>query len=44
MTPEQQLSLDVRETLKILGAQVYSTEQGYRKDPGGTRTSAGSRT
>ena len=42
MTPEQQLSLDVRKALKTLGsAAVYSTEQGYRRERGGTRTSAG---
>ena len=41
MTPEQRLSLDVREALKTLGCAVYSTEQGYRRERGGTRTSAG---
>ena len=40
-TPEQQLSLDVRAALRTLGCAVYSTEQGYRRERGGTRTSPG---
>jgi hypothetical protein len=39
--PEALLSRDVQRALKQIGCSVYSTEQGYRKERGGTRTSAG---
>lgn len=41
MKPEAQLSKDVQRLLKMIGCAVYSTEQGYRKDRGGTRTTPG---
>jgi hypothetical protein len=39
--PEALLSRDVQRVLKQIGCSVYSTEQGWRKERGGTRTSAG---
>ena len=38
---EKDLSKAIRTALEILGCRCYSTEQGYRKSPGGTRTTAG---
>lgn len=38
---ESQISREVQRFLRSIGGAVYSTEQGYRKDRGGTRTSAG---
>ena len=41
MKPEARLSRDVRDLLTQAGFAVWSSEQGYRKDRGGTRTSPG---
>ena len=41
MKPEQKLSRDVRAGLTKLQCRVWSTEQGYRAQPGGTRCSPG---
>ena len=38
---EAQIQREIEKFLRTLGAAVYSTSQGYRKDPGGTRTSPG---
>ena len=38
---EKDLSKAIRTALKLLGCRCYSTEQGYRKSPGGTRQTAG---
>lgn len=38
---ERQISGEIQRFLKMVGCAVYSTEQGFRKDRGGTRTSAG---
>lgn len=39
--PEALLSKDIRELLTSIGFACFSTEQGYRKDKGGTRTTPG---
>lgn len=41
MKPEAQLSKDVQAFLKQRGFAVWSTEQGYRKERGGTRQTPG---
>ena len=41
MKPEAQISKDVCEFLRTIGGTVYSTEQGYRKERGGTRMTPG---
>ena len=41
MKPEAQLSKDVRKLIGQLGGSVWSTEQGYRKERGGTRMTPG---
>lgn len=41
MTRESQISREIQRFLKQVGCAVYSTEQGYRRDRGGTRTSPG---
>ena len=41
MKPEAQLSKDVRAFLQQVGCAVWSTEQGYRAERGGTRTTPG---
>ena len=38
---EAQISLAITRLLRSLGGAVWSTEQGYRKGRGGTRTTAG---
>lgn len=38
---ERQISREIDLFLKTIGCAVYSTEQGYRRERGGTRTSAG---
>ena len=38
---EAAVSLEIREFLKTIGCAVYSTEQGYRHERGGTRQTAG---
>lgn len=38
---EQQISRDIAQWLRGLGFAVWSVEQGYRKDPGGTRQTPG---
>ena len=38
---EAAVSLEIREFLKTIGCAVYSTEQGYRHDRGGTRQTPG---
>ena len=38
---ESEISRDIDRVLKQIGCSVYSTEQGYRKERGGTRTSPG---
>lgn len=38
---ESQISREIQRFLKMMGAAVYTTEQGYRKERGGTRTTAG---
>ena len=35
--PEAKVSREVQQFLKLIGCSVYSTEQGYRRDKGGTR-------
>jgi len=39
--PEAKVSREVREFLKMMGCAVYSTEQGYRRERGGTRQTPG---
>ena len=41
MKPEARISNDIRKLLQQVGFCVWSTEQGYRKDRGGTRMSPG---
>lgn len=41
MKPEAQVSRDIRDFLVTVGFAVWSTEQGYRKERGGTRTTPG---
>ncbi len=41
MGPEAKISRDVCNLLRTLGGTIYSTEQGYRKERGGTRTTPG---
>tara|TARA_Y100000310_G_scaffold219808_1_gene221243 strand:+ start:8097 stop:8426 length:330 start_codon:yes stop_codon:yes gene_type:complete len=41
MKPEAKASKEVQDFLKQVGFAVWSTEQGYRKERGGTRTTAG---
>ena len=38
---ESEISREIVKFLRTVGGSVYSTEQGYRKERGGTRTSAG---
>lgn len=38
---EADLSRAIRAALKLHGCEVFTTEQGYRKSRGGTRTSPG---
>lgn len=38
---ERQISRAIDDFLKKIGCAVYSTEQGYRRERGGTRTSPG---
>jgi hypothetical protein len=38
---EAKVSLEIREFLRLIGCAVYSTEQGYRHDRGGTRQTPG---
>jgi hypothetical protein len=38
---EARVSLEIQEFLKLIGCSVYSTEQGFRRDKGGTRQSPG---
>jgi hypothetical protein len=38
---EAKVSLEIQEFLKLIGCGVYSTEQGFRRDKGGTRQSPG---
>ena len=39
--PEAKVSLEIRNFLKMIGCAVYSTEQGYRRERGGTRQTPG---
>lgn len=39
--PEATVSAEIREFLAIIGCACYSLEQGWRKDPGGTRQTPG---
>jgi len=41
MKPEARISKDIRELLTQTGFIVWNTEQGYRKERGGTRMSPG---
>lgn len=41
MKPEAKLSKEVRDLIKMVGGEVWSTEQGYRRERGGTRTTPG---
>ena len=41
MKPEAIVSRDVRKFLTQIGCAVYSSEQGYRKERGGTRQTPG---
>ncbi len=41
MKPEEKLSRDIRHLIEMVGGYVYSSEQGYRKERGGTRTDRG---
>ena len=38
---ESQISKEIKDFLKSLGMAVYSTEQGFRRDRGGTRQTPG---
>jgi len=38
---ERQISLEIQKFLKAVGGAVWSSEQGFRKERGGTRTSPG---
>ena len=38
---EAKVSLEIKEFLKLMGCSVYSTEQGFRRDKGGTRQTPG---
>lgn len=38
---EAKVSLEIREFLALIQCVVYSTEQGYRRDKGGTRQTPG---
>lgn len=38
---EAKISREIRDLLQMVGFAVWSTEQGYRKDPGGTRQTPG---
>ena len=38
---ERQISREIQLFLKSIGCAVWSSEQGYRKERGGTRTSPG---
>jgi hypothetical protein len=38
---EADIQKNVKEFLRQIGCAVYDTSQGYRRDPGGTRTSPG---
>lgn len=39
--PEARISREVQKFLKMIGGEVYSLEQGYRKERGGTRQTPG---
>ena len=41
MKPEARISRDIQTLLRTAGFAVWSTEQGYRQERGGTRTTAG---
>lgn len=41
MKPEAKISLDIRDVMGQAGFVVWTTEQGYRKERGGTRMSPG---
>ena len=41
MKPEARVGRDILTLLRTVGFAVWSTEQGYRKDRGGTRTTPG---
>lgn len=41
MKPEARISKDIRDFLRTLGFAVYSLEQGYRPERGGTRQTPG---
>jgi hypothetical protein len=38
---EREVRYQIEQWLTLKGWKVYRTEQGYRKDPGGSRTTAG---
>lgn len=38
---EATIQREIMKFLRTIGCYVYSTSQGYRKDPGGTRMTAG---
>ena len=38
---EAKVSLEIQKFLKLMGCAVYSTEQGFRRDKGGTRQTPG---
>ena len=38
---EAKVSLEIQKFLKTIGCAVYSTEQGFRRDKGGTRQTPG---
>ena len=40
-TKERVISREIDDFLRMIGCAVYSTEQGYRKERGGTRTTPG---
>ena len=41
MKPEEKLSRDVRNAIEMVGGYIFSTEQGYRRERGGTRQTRG---
>lgn len=38
---EREISRDIQGLFRLVGFHVFSTEQGYRRDPGGTRMTPG---
>ena len=41
MRPEAKVQREIMEFMRLMNFSVWDTSQGYRKDPGGTRMTAG---